>query len=167
MVDNFKICKSASTWKKKLLTAQAWYYGCTWLKTKSKKTKKTKSASTWKKVIDSTSLILWSHLTQNNGDFSTFNFSHQPCPDCQDVVPCILFSWFLTIWQLAATNTCKCRFSCVPVQIYTGFAPPRQGMVKDVIVEQAGRVDHLAHQSYLPLFILHLQANLKIGIAWC
>ena len=55
------------------------------------------------------------------------------------------------------TNTCKCRFSCIPVSIDTRLAPPGQGMVKDVVVEQACRVNHFAHQGYLPLFCLHLK----------
>ena len=35
-------------------------------------------------------LLMIGHLTQNNGDLYTFNFSHQPWPNCQDVVPCTL-----------------------------------------------------------------------------
>ena len=53
--------------------------------------------------------------------------------------------------------TCKCRFSCVPIRVNTRLAPPCVGVVEDVIVEQAGGVDHLAHQCYLPLFSLYLQ----------
>lgn len=60
-----------------------------------------------------------------------------------------------------ATITCKCRFSCIPVRIYTGLAPPGHGMVKYVIVEEACCVDHLANQRYLPLFTLHLQVNFE------
>ena len=66
-----------------------------------------------------------------------------------------LFSFFV------ATITCKCRFSCIPVGIYTGLAPPGQGMVKDVIVQQACRVDHLANQRHLPLFTLHLKSQFE------